>query len=101
MVVFIVWIVSILLHQKKKLESHKKVCENKDFRDAIMPFEDTKILEFIQYQKSDKAPFIIYADLEGIIEKIDGCKNNPQNPCIPKVSEHIPSGFSISKISSF
>ena len=29
-----------------------------------MPSEDTKILEFNQYQKSDKAPFVIYADLE-------------------------------------
>ena len=36
-----------------------------------MPSEDTKILEFNQYQKSDKAPFIIYADLEYIIEMID------------------------------
>ena len=42
-----------------------------------MPCKDTKILEFNQYQKSDKAPFIIYADLECIIEKINGCKNNP------------------------
>ena len=41
--------------------------------------EDTKILEFNKYQKSDKAPFIIYADLECIIEKIDGYKNNPEN----------------------
>ena len=39
-----------------------------------MPSEDTKILEFNQYQKSDKAPFIIYAGLECIIEKTDGCK---------------------------
>ena len=44
-----------------------------------MPCEDTKILEFSQYQKSDKAPFIIYADLEYLIEKIDACKNNPEN----------------------
>ena len=29
-----------------------------------MPSEDTKILEFIQYKKSDKASFIIYVDLE-------------------------------------
>ena len=40
-----------------------------------MPSKDTKILEFNQYQKSDKAIFIIYADLECIIEKIDKCKN--------------------------
>ena len=39
---------------------------------------DTKILEFNQYQKFDKAPFTIYADLECIIEKIDRCKNNPE-----------------------
>ena len=41
-----------------------------------MPSKDTKILEFNEYQKSDKAPFIIYADLEHLIEKIDGYKNN-------------------------
>ena len=51
--------------------------------------EDTKILEFNQYQKSDKAPFIIYADLECIIEKTDGCKNNPENSSTTKVSEQI------------
>ena len=34
-----------------------------------MPLKDTKILEFNQNQKSDKAPFIIYADLQCIIEK--------------------------------
>ena len=44
-----------------------------------MPSEDTKILEFIQYQKSNKAPFITDADLECLIEKIDGCKNNHEN----------------------
>ena len=81
---------------KSKLQSHKTVCENKDFCNIIMPSEDTKILEFNQYQKSDKALFIIYADLECLIEKIDGCKNNPGN-CS---SEHIPSGFSMSTISS-
>ena len=66
-----------------------------------MPSEDTKILEFNQYQKSDKAPFIIYADLQCIIEKIDGCKNNPENSSTTKVSEHIPSGFLMSTMSSF
>ena len=33
-----------------------------------MPFEDTKISEFHQYQKIDKAPYIIYADVEWLIE---------------------------------
>ena len=66
-----------------------------------MSFEDTKILEFSQNQKSDKASLIIYADLECITEKIDGCKNNPKNSSTTKVSEYIPLVFSMSTISSF
>ena len=66
-----------------------------------MPPEDTKMLEFNQYHKSDKAPFIIYEDLECLIEKIDRCKSNRGNSSTAKVGEHIPSGFSVSKISSF
>ena len=64
---------------KNNLKSHKEACENKDFCSIIMPSQDTKILEFGQYQKSDKAPFIIYADLERMIDKLDGCKNDPEN----------------------
>ena len=68
---------------------------------VIIPFEYTKILEPNQYQKSDQAPFIIYAALECIIEKTDGCKNNPESSSTTEVSEYIPSGFSMSTISSF
>ena len=64
-----------------------------------MPSEDTKILEFNQYLKSDKAPFTVYSDLEFTIGKIDGCKTNPDNSSTTKVSEHVPSGFSMSTIS--
>ena len=63
--------------------------------------EDTKILEFNQYQKSDKEPFIIYVGTECIVEKTDGCKNSPENSFTTKVNKHIPSDFSISTISSF
>ena len=66
-----------------------------------MPSETTEILEFKQYQKSDKAPLIIYAHLECIIEKTDGCKNIPENSSTTKVGKHIPSSFSMSIISSF
>ena len=84
-----------------KLKSHKKGCENKDFCNVVMPSEETKILEFNQYQKSDKAPFIICADLECLKEKTDGRKNNLKNSFTTKANEHIPSGFSMSPILSF
>ena len=84
---------------KNKLESHKKVCANKDLGNVNMPSEDTKILEFNQYQKFDKAPFIIYADLECKLENING--SYLENSSTTKVRKHIPSGFSMSTISSF
>ena len=84
---------------KNRLEPHKEAWGNKDFCNIVMPAEDTKISEFNQNQKSDKEPFIIYAYL-GLIEKTDGCKNNSENSSATKVGEHIPSCFSMSKISS-
>ena len=72
-----------------------KKCENKDFCNVIIPSQDTKIFEFNEYQKSDIVSFIIYADLECIIEKIDGCINNHESSSTTKASKHIPSGISI------
>ena len=43
---------------EKKLESHKRLCGNEKFCNIVMSSEDTTILEFNQYQKSDK--IIIY-----------------------------------------
>ena len=87
---------------KNKLESHKRICKNKDFCNDIIPSEDTKIFKFNQYQKSDKLIFLLYEDLECIIEKTDGCKNNPENSSTIKViDEPLPSSFSMSAISSF
>ena len=80
-----------------KIELHKTVCEKKDFCNVVIPSEDTKILEFSQFQKSYKALFTIHADLECIIEKI----GNPLNLSTIKVSKHIRSSFSMSAISSF
>ena len=59
---------------KNKLKSQKEVCEIKFFCNIVISSEDTKILEFNQYQKSDKAPFIIYVDLECLIKKIYNVK---------------------------
>ena len=72
MVVFLVWIVSVCLEQKK-LESHNKICVNKDFFGVEMPPEDTKLLGFNQYRKSDKARSKYF------IKKVDGCKDYPEN----------------------
>ena len=54
-----------------------------------MPSEKNNILEFNQYMKSDKMPYIIYADIESLIKKTDVCANNPKNSSTTKIGEHV------------
>ena len=74
---------------KNTLKFHKKECGNKGFCNIIMPSEDTKTLQFNKYQKLDNALFTIYADLECLIEKTDGYKDNPGKSSIKKIRWNI------------
>ena len=55
-------------------------------------------LKFNQNVKSDKIPYIIYADIESLTKKIGGCANNPEKSSTTKIGEHIPCGHSMSTI---
>ena len=56
---------------ENKLKKHKKVCENHDYCYVEMPEEDNKILKYNQAEKFMNVPFIIYADLECLHEKMN------------------------------
>ena len=86
---------------ENKLKCHEKVCKDKDFCGIVMPSEKDNILEFKQYMKSDKMPYIIYVDIVSLIKKIDECANNPENFSTTKIGEHIPCGYSMSTIWAF
>ena len=75
--------------------------KKQDFCNVTMPSEDLKILEFHQFQKSDKVPLLFYADFDCMIENIDVFKNSPENSSTTKLTKHIPAVFSMSTISSF
>ena len=40
-----------------------------------------------------KVPFIIYADLESLLEKMSTCHNNPEKSSTTKINKHTPSGY--------
>ena len=61
-----------------------------------MPSEENNILEFNQCMRSDKMTYIIYADIESLIRKIDGCANNQEKSSTTKIGGHIPCGYSMS-----
>ena len=48
-----------------------------------------------------RVPFVIYADLECLIEKMSSCHNDPKKSSTIKVNKHIPSGYSLFTCSSF
>ena len=86
---------------KNKLEEHKKICENHNHCNVEMPNEDNKIIKYNQGKKSIKLPFIIYADLECLLEKISTCYNNPEESSTTEINKHTPSGYSLFTHCSF
>ena len=61
-----------------KLKKHERVCNNHDYCRIDMPKENEKI-KYLPGEKSLKAPFIAYVDLECILKKIQYCQNNHKN----------------------
>ena len=54
---------------ENKLEKHEKLWNDHNYCYVEMPNECNKILKYNYGEKSLKAPFIIYADLEYLLEK--------------------------------
>ena len=59
-----------------------------------MPNDNNKTL-YNHGEKSLKAPFMIYADLECLLEKMHSCQNNPEKSYTEKKIKHTPSGYSL------
>ena len=82
---------------ESKLETH----ENHDYCHVEMPDEDNKSIKYNQGEKSIKCPFIIYADLECLLEKISTCYNNLEESSTTEVNKHTLSGYSFFTHCSF
>ena len=80
---------------ENKLESHKKICENHDYCHVEMPTKDYNIIKYNYGEKSMKLPFVIYADLECLLEKMSSCINNPNQSSTTKINKRTSSGYSI------
>ena len=63
---------------KEKLEKHEKVCNDHDYCYVETPSNSNKILKYNHGEKSLKALFMIYADVECLLEKMHSCQNNPE-----------------------
>ena len=76
-----------LYRTKNKLEEHKQICKNHDYCHVEMPTIDNNIIKYNQGEKSIKLPFIIYADLECLLEKMDTCYSNPEESSTTEINK--------------
>ena len=65
-----------LISYRKKLKNHESVFNDHDYCYVEMPHEDNKILKYNHGEKSLRAPFMIYAELECLLENMYSCENN-------------------------
>ena len=86
---------------RNKLESHEKICENHDYCNAEMPTKSNNIIKYNQGEKSIKLLFVIYADLECLLQKMSTCQNNPNESSTIEINKHMPSGYSLFTHCSF
>ena len=75
-----------------KLKEHERVCNNHNYCRIDLPEEHEKI-EYLPGEKSLKGPFIIHADLECLLQKVQSYQNNPENSYTEKKAQHKPSGY--------
>ena len=79
----------------------KKYVKINFFYGIVMPSQKDNILQFNQHMKLDKTPYIINADLESLIKKIDGCTNNPEKSSTRKICKHILWGYTMWPVWAF
>ena len=53
-----------------------------------MEMPEQVILKHNPGEKSLKAPFTIYLDLECILKKVQSCQNNPEKSYTEKIASH-------------
>ena len=86
---------------KNKLKEHEEICNNHDSCHIEMPKWVEKILKYNPGEKSLKAPFAIYLDLECLLKKEQSCQNNPEKSYTEKKAIHEPSGWAMFTSCSF
>ena len=86
---------------RNKLGSHKKICENHDYCNVEMPTKSNNMIKYNQGEKSIKLPFVIYTDLECLLEKLSMCQNNPNESYTTEINKPIPFGYSLFTHCSF
>ena len=86
---------------KNKLKEYEQICNDNDSCCIDMSSWTEKTLKYNLGEKSLKAAFAIYIDLECIFKKVQSSQNNPEKSYTEKKAIHEPSGWSMFMRCSF
>ena len=83
-------------------QKHTTLCRGASSRPTRidMPEKGKNTLKFQNHQRQMKAPYVIYADFESIIEKYDTCIPPTDRSSTTKTEVHKPCGFSLVAVRS-
>ena len=76
----------------KSLNKHTEYCQNNEEVKIEMPFLEN--IQFKNFYKKQRVPFVVYADFECFTEKIDTCQPEEGKSFTNQYQKHSPSGFS-------
>ena len=77
---------------EQALSKHKEYCDDYEAVKIELPKKGT-ILKFKNYHRSEKVPFIVYADFECFIKPIQSCSPDDKESYTKQYQKHAPSSF--------
>ena len=77
---------------EESLNNHLEYC-NEYEAVKIQLLEKGTMLEFKNYHRFEKVPFLVYADFECFIKPLDTCNLNPESSYTKQYQKHEPSSF--------
>ena len=80
---------------KNKLKEYEEICNNHNNCRIEMPEWVNKTIKHSTGEKSLKAPFVIYLELDCLVKKVQSSQNNPEKSYTEKKSKNEPSGWSM------
>ena len=79
--------------REQLLEDHKPLCSQHGPQRIELPNEDDMFLQFKDFQKQLRVPFVIYADFESLTAKIQSASPDPSKSSTEKFQKHRACGF--------
>ena len=77
---------------QKALDKHKEYCNEYEAVKIELPKKGT-MLDFKNYYRLEKVPFLVYADFESFIKPLDTCDLNPEGSYTKHYQKYEPSSF--------